>query len=465
MALVLLDGEEIQIQSTMQRHIAVAGEDDAFKFTLTAGTLYQFELLQAQFGAGTLGGDTELRLYSTTGSFIDSKTASSLSPAVFSYAPAVSGTYFLVVDPSGPDTGSYTLRTGVVAANPTDRITPVITFSEPAISSTGADTHDDIKIVFSEFIAKGDSSISIRTSTGALVARFDMQNTSRATVQGGTLVIDHDGLQRNTSYKIEFEPGAIKDLSGNSLSSLTSFTFKTEFLTLDGDSENNTYYSGGGHRFNGGAGTDTAAYTQPISAYVLEKTAGNWRISDRLGQTGQDDLISVEMLRFDGRDFDLRGIPLPEAPALGKSESFLFDAVYYQLKYPAAAPSLDQAAAQYFQAGAAAGMQPNGWFDASYYRTRWADLADLDNATLFRHYNLFGVWEGRSGGTRFDQFDGYAYLHANPDVAAYVDAHLGDFLGSRSNGALAHYVIYGGNEGRQAVDLLGQPITMDYVVG
>ena len=89
----------------------------------------------------------------------------------------------------------------------------------------------------------------------------------------------------------------------------------------------------------------------------------------------------------------------------------------------------------------------------------------LDEATLFQHYNLYGVWEGRSAGTRYHAFDGNDYLARNPDVAAYVDAHVADFLGSRSNGAIAHYIIYGANEGRIAVDATGMAIDNSLLVG
>ena len=55
----------------------------------------------------------------------------------------------------------------------------------------------------------------------------------------------------------------------------------------------------------------------------------------------------------------------------------------------------------------------------------------------------------------FDHLDGNRYLTANPDVAAYVDANLPAFLGSRINGAIAHFVIYGANEGRTADSVEG----------
>jgi len=45
-----------------------------------------------------------------------------------------------------------------------------------------------------------------------------------------------------------------------------------------------------------------------------------------------------------------------------------------------------------------------------------------------------------------------------------VDAYVDDFLGSRTNGAIAHFIIYGANEQRVAYDTAGVPVDMGYVV-
>ncbi len=74
------------------------------------------------------------------------------------------------------------------------------------------------------------------------------------------------------------------------------------------------------------------------------------------------------------------------------------------------------------------------------------------------------MWEGRSAGPAFDHFDGNRYLTDWPDVAAYVDANLPAFLGSRTNGAIAHFIIYGANEQRTAYDTGGALIDMGYIV-
>ena len=49
--------------------------------------------------------------------------------------------------------------------------------------------------------------------------------------------------------------------------------------------------------------------------------------------------------------------------------------------------------------------------------------------------------------------------------AAYVDAYVNDFLGSRSNGAIAHYVIYGAAEGRVAYNQQGEVIDTAMLIG
>ena len=65
---------------------------------------------------------------------------------------------------------------------------------------------------------------------------------------------------------------------------------------------------------------------------------------------------------------------------------------------------------------------------------------------------------------QLSHFDGNRYLADNPDVAAYVDANLAGFLGSRTNGAIAHFIIYGANEQRVAYDTTGVLVDMGYVV-
>ena len=223
---------------------------------------------------------------------------------------------------------------------------------------------------------------------------------------------------------------------------------------------------------DGGLGTDTAVYSGAISNYSISynRALGTTTITNhQVGGVGVDNLKSIEKLQFADKTFDLLNVPRTQPPAFNTSQSFLFDAAYYLLKNPDLVPTVTLTTAydNYMTVGAAAGDAPNNWFDPVYYANKWADLKalNLDAATLFMHYNLYGVWEGRSAGPTFDTYDGNRYLTDNPDVAAYVDAYVADFLGSRSNGAIAHYVIYGANEGRHAYDLTGHLIDQAVLIG
>ncbi|UCE31398.1 MAG: hypothetical protein JSW68_00030 [Burkholderiales bacterium] len=221
-------------------------------------------------------------------------------------------------------------------------------------------------------------------------------------------------------------------------------------------------------RIDGGSGYDTAGYEGPRAEYAVRYGVDGWQVADRVGPDGIDRLVAIERLEFADKAFELQALPPATAPGFGQSAHFLFDAVFYLLGNPELVPSytLETAWQHYLTAGARQGLAPASWFDADYYERRWPDLAaaHLDDATLFRHFNLFGVWEGRSPGPRFDAFDGIRYLADNPDVAAYVDAHLPDFLGSRTNGAIAHYVIYGADEGRSAFETGGPQIDLGWVL-
>lgn len=215
---------------------------------------------------------------------------------------------------------------------------------------------------------------------------------------------------------------------------------------------------------DGGAGVDLVSFSGLRSSYSVEKNASSWIVHAGIDH---NQLTGVELLAFQNQTLSLLRPALTVTPAYGQTDRFLFDPVYYLLANERlGSSSAEQSVSDYFSIGAAQGEQPNSWFDAAYYRAKWSDLGNLglDDLTLFRHYNLYGVWEGRSAGGLFDAFDGNRYLTDNPDVATYVDAHVTDFLGSRSNGAIAHFVIYGANEGRTAFATTGNMIDLGYIL-
>ncbi len=86
------------------------------------------------------------------------------------------------------------------------------------------------------------------------------------------------------------------------------------------------------------------------------------------------------------------------------------------------------------------------------------DLKTLQpiHATLFACYDVYGVWEERSGGLRFDLFDGNRCLAENRDAAACADANVDDFLSSHGDESIGHFIIYGNNVHRVACVLAGR---------
>ena len=351
---------------------------------------------------------------------------------------------------------------------------PTVTSFSPADESTGVAVGTKIDVNFNETIQRGTGNIVLKTSAGVTIATYDAATSGNIVLTGNSLTIFPAALLANgTEYRLEFASGTVKDLAGNAFAGTTSYNFTTFSLnqTVSGTSGNDILSGGPGNDvLNGGGGIDIAAFTGAITGYRINfnRALGTATITDtQNGRDGTDTLTGIEKLQFAGKMFELVNPPRTESPSYGKTASFLFDASYYLLKHPDLVPAVTLATAfDSFKSTVAQGAAPNAWFDPVYYANRWADLKslNLDAATLFAHYNLYGVWEGRSAGSIFDKFDGNAYLTANPDVAAYVDAYVKDFLGSRTNGAIAHYVIYGANEGRLAHDTSGALIPADFTI-
>ena len=355
-----------------------------------------------------------------------------------------------------------------------DGVPPLATVFSPADEATDVDVGTKVAITFNENIQRGTGAIVLKTSAGATAATFDAATSGNLVVSGNTLSVFFSVLlAQGTGYTLELANGAVKDLAGNAYAGTSKYNFTTfsPNKVVLGTAANDTLTGGPGNdTFNGAAGTDTAVFTGSLSGYRISfnRGTGTGTVTDtQSARDGTDTLTSIEKLQFGSKTFDLFNLPRTETPSYAKTPAFLFDAAYYLLKHPDLVPTLTLATAfDSYKTTAAQGAAPNAWFDPVYYANRWADLKslNLDAATLFAHYNLYGVWEGRSAGPIFDKFDGNAYLTANPDVANYVDAFVKDFLGSRTNGAIAHYVIYGANEGRVAHDTTGALISADFTV-
>ena len=302
---------------------------------------------------------------------------------------------------------------------------------------------------------------------------------------GGIDTINASAVTGNLVLKLE--PSAVSTIDGRTLTLAAgtiienayggdgsdSITGNNSANVLMGMRGNDTLFGGKGNDFiDGGLGTDTAVFDGNFTNYFISynRALSTVTITDkRSNGNGVDSLKSVEKLQFADKIFDLNNPSFISTPTYGKTPSFLFDSAYYLLKNSDLIPTVSTSNAfdHYIKYGAAEGKSPNFWFDPVYYANKWSDLKplNLDAATLFMHYNLYGVWEGRSAGSIFDRYDGNRYLKDNPDVAAYVDANVKDFLGSRVNGAIAHYIISGANESRTGYDSNGQAIDQVILIG
>ena len=364
-----------------------------------------------------------------------------------------------------------------IQVNAADCVAPTVVKFAPLDEATGVTVDSDLVITFNEAIQRGTSSIILKTAAGTTVAIY-APDSSNLTFMDSTLTVNPAAnLSFETQFKLEFSLGSVRDIAGNLFLGTTTYNFTTLAgpisQTILGTANSDLLTGGTGNdTIDGGAGIDMAAYSGKITDYYIKynRALSTATITDhRTSGDGTDNLKSIEKLQFSDKTFELLNPTRTESAAFGKSQSFLFDPSFYLLQNPDLVPTVTLATAfdSYKSKGAAAGAAPNAWFDPVYYANKWADLKalNLDAATLFAHYNLYGVWEGRSAGPIFDKFDGTRYLGSNPDVAAYVDAYVKDFLGSRSNGAIAHFLIYGANEGRLAYDTAGVIIEQAILIG
>ncbi len=318
--------------------------------------------------------------------------------------------------------------------------------TQATISVFGNFGVEDLAEILIDRIAVGSPTLGTLFEAGGLGLTFDRAQTLLAAGGGITSAID---LFLTCDDFFTGSPGNdfLNALAGNDI--------------LNGGSGNDTLI--------GGLGDDSALFAAARAAYSVAKVGADWRVTANTGTEGTDVLQGIETIRFADVILPLvkpAAAPGAPVPAYGANSGFLFDPVYYLLDNTDLLPTVDvsNALQHYLGTGAAQERNPNSWFDPAYYSNRWNDLKalNLDDATLFMHYNLYGVWEGRSAGPKFDQFDGTRYLRDNPGVAAYVDPFIGDFLGSRTNGAIAHYVIYGANEQRAAYDTAGTQIDLGF---
>ena len=127
-------------------------------------------------------------------------------------------------------TSTYDFRTA------RDTVAPVVTkFGTPdGIATIAPDAN--ISVTFSEAIARGAGTLSLKTAAGVVVETFNAATSPRLTIAGNTLTLNPSAdLASDTAYYVGLPTGTFKDLVGNPLlaKSLLIDTLATE-LTLVG---------------------------------------------------------------------------------------------------------------------------------------------------------------------------------------------------------------------------------------
>jgi methionine-rich copper-binding protein CopC len=253
--------------------IETAGDLDLFRVSLTAGVTYTFNLNAT---SGSL--DPMLELWQLNNSSwerlaYNDDFGSSLN-AQITFTASSSGTYYLrSLDSFGTNTGTYSIRGTAQAA---DTIAPTVSTFSPADGTTGVAVGNNIVFNFSEVIARGTGTITIRSgsATGTIVESFDAATSNRISISGSTLAIDPtNDLAGNTRYFVVFSSGNVRDLAGNAYAGTSTYDFTTASATTTDDYPNSTATTGV-VTIGGAATTGSIETAGDLDLFRVSLTAG-----------------------------------------------------------------------------------------------------------------------------------------------------------------------------------------------
>jgi methionine-rich copper-binding protein CopC len=212
-------------------------DEDLFAVTLTAGTTYTFTL-NATGGSGGLA-DPYLGLISPLpdGSFIAlDDDGGGGANALITYTATASGTYYLGVFDFGLGTGGYTL--GASTSNQ-DAGAPRLGAMTPGDNATQVSPSANLVLSFTEAVVRGAGSVRIFGSNGTLLREVSVADTNAVQISGATVTVDPgENLPAGTSFYVNVDAGAFRDLSGNryeGLSGSTAWNFTTAAATSTDD--------------------------------------------------------------------------------------------------------------------------------------------------------------------------------------------------------------------------------------
>ena len=203
--------------------INFTNDKDLFKVTLTAGTVYVFDLIGVSGGLA----DPYLRLYGSDVVQLSSDDDSGdLLNSRITYTAVTTGTYYLGAESARSGTGAYTISAATVAAP--DTTAPTVSAFSPTDGATAVLVGSNIVVTFSEVIQRGTGSIVLKDAANNVVATYNATSSTNLNFSGSMLTINPTtDLGFSTKYFVAFASGTIKDLAGNSYAGTTSYNFTT----------------------------------------------------------------------------------------------------------------------------------------------------------------------------------------------------------------------------------------------
>ncbi|WP_332855500.1 DUF4214 domain-containing protein [Duganella sp. S19_KUP01_CR8] len=284
--------------------ISVADDHDWIKVHLDAGRTYVFDLHGKASGGGTLdtgnntAGMTLVNNFGGSYAYAGSSAASG-GELRMSYIATATGDYYL--DIRGGNNGSLVTGTGTYTVEETltsgDVTAPQLLSSTVAAGAADVTLTPRIVLNFNETIMLG-TGITLTDASGVVVTG---NGEALASVSGHALVINpHQNLVPGMTYTLNLPDGSILDLAGNHYAGATSYSFTTTKPVAVG-TDGNDYLlgTGTGAILNGGAGLDTAYYTQKqYQLSIVRNTDGSVSVRDYWAGKDADTLTNVERLMF-----------------------------------------------------------------------------------------------------------------------------------------------------------------------
>lgn len=169
---------------------------------------------------------------------------SSVSGSTFFYNPPsnllINTSYYVKIDPTAFKDGANNFFAGISDNttwnfNTNDVTPPALTAAPfvPADNAVGVAVTTPLNITFNEAVQAGTGVIQLYTAGGTLVESYDVQSSPLISFSGSTVSINPTDLVLNTSYYVNVQSGAIKDLSNNNyagFSNSTTWNFNTNDL-------------------------------------------------------------------------------------------------------------------------------------------------------------------------------------------------------------------------------------------